>query len=60
MGFPAPPLAGPLPPYRSGGGGEAVGKECEEMGREAEVRTSRKESVVLFELRNTRFGVEIR
>ena len=35
-------------------------KGCEEMGREAEVRTSGEESVVLFELRNTRIVVEIR
>ena len=44
----------------TGMGGEAVCKGCEEMGREAEVRTSREESVVLFELRNTRIVVEIR
>ena len=58
MGFPTPPLASPLPPYWYGG--EAVCKGCEERGGEAEVRPSREESVVLFELCNTRNVVEIR
>ena len=42
-------------------GGEAVCKGCEKRGEgEAEVRPSREESVVLFELCNMKNVVEIR
>ena len=60
LGLPAPPLASPLPPYQYGGG-EAVRKGCEKRGEgEAEVRPSREESVVLFELCNMKNVTEIR
>ena len=59
MGFPAPPLASPLPPYWSGGGGLCV-RGVRRWGREAEVRTPREESVILFELCNARIVVKIR
>ena len=59
VGLPTPPLASPLPPYWYGG--EAVCKGCEERGEgEAEVGSSREESVVLFELCNMKNVVEIR